>query len=145
MDLERVRAQVPVGATAGMADEMAVILVSREHPQLSIDRAVPVPELRAAPVGVVAAAAASVATAPATVARVPGAHRWLSHGSPGVRVRREAGHWAGRQRQLWGMLPDDGPAYIGQTGRWVPSPIHAWNTGAAVPASLPRVYQRQPE
>lgn len=87
MDLERVRAQVPVGATARMAGEMAVILVSREHPQLPVHRAVPLPELRATPVGVIAAAAASLATAPATVARVPGAHRWPSHGSVGVRVR----------------------------------------------------------
>ena len=46
MAFDYVRPQAPKGLAARVADKPIAIFLSHEHPQLAIDRTVPIPQLR---------------------------------------------------------------------------------------------------
>jgi hypothetical protein len=65
-----VRAEIPVRPTAGVADQLAAILLGDKHPELAIDEAIPIPHSWHAPIRVVTATADAFPTTPAAIARV---------------------------------------------------------------------------
>ena len=100
MAFDYVRPQAPKRLAARVADKTIAIFLSHEHPQLAIDRTVPIPQLRPAPVRVVTPATEAFATAPATIARVPRAYLCTGHGSIAVRRHRlDERYMATRQRE----------------------------------------------
>ena len=122
MAFDYVRPQAPKRLAARVADKTIAIFLSHEHPQLAIDRTVPIPQLRPAPVRVVTPATEAFATAPATIARVPRAYLCTGHGSIAVRRHRlDERYMATRQREN----TDDNQATA--TVAWVRRPAIAWS------------------